>query len=599
MDIKFLRGLLAALPSTRDDKTFYYTTDSHQLWLGNYLLSNEVTADQFNALETRVKALEDADFQGQIDAIEEQLKSFGTSETITALDGRVTALEQWKAGLPEYVTKSVYDAHLTAQGEKDAAQDKALNDYKAEMVETLKGYQTTIPAETYDAFGAAAQALEDAKDYTDEEITGLEFALSEDGKTLELKNKAGTAVATLDTTDFVVDGMLTSVVADQTNNKLTFTWNTVSGIQETEIELSSIADIYTGSTNADEVNVVVSNTNAISATVGANVKADIAKGVDAQGRVTTLEGKVDVEKVSTAIATATADMATNANVDKKLEDYTKTSDLGDLATRDEADLNLGQYMKTADHETFVSGNAVLQSGITAAKVGQYDEVKSVVDTNKAVWDAKQAALTADQLEATNSGITAAKVAQYDEVKNTVDTNKAAWSAKQNALSEAQLAAANSGITAAKVGQYDALKSTVDENKAVWDKAGTALQAEAISDMATKTFVANTYVAKEGYYAYSAADQQRIATLEAKPAAGILSTDIEAWNAEKGAKELAGQKATLAEVKAAYIGETNTKLIDVVKAVNMLAEGSEATDKVVEDVATNVKDIEAQLTWGSF
>ena len=71
---------------------------------------------------------------------------------------------------------------------------------------------------------AEAKVLEDAKTYTNEEIVGLEFALSEDGKTLELKNKAGTAVATLDTTDFVVDGMLSSVVADQANNKLTFTY---------------------------------------------------------------------------------------------------------------------------------------------------------------------------------------------------------------------------------------------------------------------------------------------------------------------------------------------------------------------------------------
>ena len=80
---------------------------------------------------------------------------------------------------------------------------------------------------------------------------------------------------------------------------------------------------------------------------------------------------------------------------------------------------------------------------------------------------------------------------------------------------------------------------------------------------------------------------------------IADTDIEAWNAEKGAKELAGQKTTLDEVKTTYIGDTKTKLVDVVKAVNMLAEGTEATDKIVETVATNVKDIEAQLTWGSF
>ena len=73
-----------------------------------------------------------------------------------------------KTELDNYVTKTVYDAHLETQSEKDAAQDKALTDYKAEMVETLKGYQTTIPAETYDAYGSAAQALADAKKYADD-----------------------------------------------------------------------------------------------------------------------------------------------------------------------------------------------------------------------------------------------------------------------------------------------------------------------------------------------------------------------------------------------------------------------------------------------
>lgn len=147
-------------------------------------------------------------------------------------------------------------------------------------------------------------------------------------------------------------------------------------------------------------------------------------------------------------------------------------------------------------------------------------------------------------------------------------------------------ATKDNLTAGEVGAY----TKEEVNSAI---------ATATTDMATKTFVANTYVAKEGYFAYSKADQDRIVAIEAKPAMNILATDINAWNAEKGAKELAGQKATLDDVKNAYIGSTKTKLADVVKAVNMLAEGTEATDKVVETVATNVKDIETQLTWGSF
>ena len=485
MNVKFLRGSYSGYQAlaTKDANTLYFCEDG-KLFLGTNLIAeiNDTDPSKVNEL------------------IAEALKA--------------------------YYTKTEIDALLKTINDKNDAQDKALSDYKTEMVETLKGYQTVIPAETYDAYGSAAQALEDAKTYTNDEIIGLEFALSEDGKTLELKNKAGTAVATLNTTDFVVDGMLSSVVADQENNKLTFTWNTDSGIQVTEIELSSIADIYKGS-EGTEIKVAVSNENVISATLTDTVKADIAKGVDAQGRVATLEGKVDVEKVSTAIATATADMATNAGVDAKL----------------------ANYVTTAAHEAFVSGNAVLQSGITADKVANYDEVKSTVDTNKATWDKAGTALQA------------ADLADYAK--------------------------------------------TADVNSAI---------ATATTDMATKTHVADNYVAKEGYVAFTSEEKTKLASLEnyddtelagrvgvveAKPAMNITAEQITAWDGEVGAKELAGQKATLAEVKEAYIGDTNAKLVDVVKAVNMLAEGSEATDKAVETVTTNVKDIAAQLTWGTF
>ena len=151
---------------------------------------------------------------------------------------------------------------------------------------------------------------------------------------------------------------------------------------------------------------------------------------------------------------------------------------------------------------------------------------------------------------------------------------------------------------------------------------------ATTDMATKTYVSDNYVAKAGYVEFTTEEKNKLAGLsnyddtalagrvstlegemdsaegrldviEAKPAMDITSDDISAWNAEKGAKELTNTKTTLTEVKNTYIGDTNAKLVDVVKAVNQLAEGSSATDKVVESVATNVKDIAAQLTWGTF
>ena len=75
MDVKFLRGLAASYAAIvdKDSKTFYYTTDDSKLYLGSLLLSNEITAAQFEALEGRVATLE----------------------------GKVSTLEEWKALLVE------------------------------------------------------------------------------------------------------------------------------------------------------------------------------------------------------------------------------------------------------------------------------------------------------------------------------------------------------------------------------------------------------------------------------------------------------------------------------------------------------------------
>lgn len=88
-------------------------------------------------------------------------------------------------------------------------------------------------------------------------------------KTIKLYDRDDTtkaAIATLDATEFIADGMLQSVVADEAKNELVFTWNTDAGVTTTTIPFNKIADIYTGKAT-DEITVAVSNTNEISATL--------------------------------------------------------------------------------------------------------------------------------------------------------------------------------------------------------------------------------------------------------------------------------------------------------------------------------------------
>ena len=71
----------------------------------------------------------------------------------------------------------------------------------------------------------------------------ITFALND--KVLELKGKDNALVASIDLSDFAVDGMVNSVSYDEQTHTITIAWNTDAGITQTEINLSSLIDIYT------------------------------------------------------------------------------------------------------------------------------------------------------------------------------------------------------------------------------------------------------------------------------------------------------------------------------------------------------------------
>lgn len=51
--------------------------------------------------------------------------------------------------------------------------------------------------------------------------------------------------ASIDASDFIKDGMISSVSYDKDTHKLTITWNTSAGHDETVIDLSGLVDVYT------------------------------------------------------------------------------------------------------------------------------------------------------------------------------------------------------------------------------------------------------------------------------------------------------------------------------------------------------------------
>ena len=72
-----------------------------------------------------------------------------------------------------------------------------------------------------------------------------EITFSLNGNVLELKGKGDALVASMDLSKFAVDGMVNSVSYDEKTHTITIAWNTDAGITQTEINLSSLIDVYT------------------------------------------------------------------------------------------------------------------------------------------------------------------------------------------------------------------------------------------------------------------------------------------------------------------------------------------------------------------
>ena len=309
MDVKFLKGTWAQYQaSTKTDETTfaYITTGEHagELYFGKYndghkLLSNEVTLAAFNALEARVKALEDASFQDQIDAINETLKSIATSDTVTALAQRVSDIEAQEA--------------------------------------TWNGKQNALDAGQLAAVNSGINADK---------------------------------VADYDETKQTVDNFFASDAA-------------IEGAIDTLKEIANY------------------------------IATDKEGAADITARVGALEGKVDVEKVTTAISDAieaqdlkalakkdtiaTADIDDKAVTKAKLEDSVQASlaladtalqshqDISHLATKQEVKaVNDGLDNLQVQHDTFeneVYTSAVFTSGITANLVAQITTNKETIAQN--------------------------------------------------------------------------------------------------------------------------------------------------------------------------------------------------------------------------
>lgn len=365
MNVSFKKGLKAALPSTRDANTFYYVSDEFALYLGDHLISNEVTAAQFTALTNRVSAIETADFQAQINAILETLKSIATSDTVQAINDRLAEVEK------DYLTSA---DKKDLQGEIDA-DVKVVTDYIAANEAAwsektdISGLEQRMTA--VEGVADAAQTAQEVSDAIDAKLAAAN--LGQYTTEQEVKDIVDGVIKTATDKD-TLDSLVELVEYIDTHSGEATQMATSIGVLEgkvSSLEQAPAAGI--GSTD-------ISNWNSTKTTVDTN-KATWDKA----GTALQAADKAELEgKISAKADAATAALKSEVEaVDAKFADYTKTTDLGDLATKDEADLNLDQYAKTADI------SADIAKGVAAKEVT--DTLKSAAFAETTAFDAAGAA----------------------------------------------------------------------------------------------------------------------------------------------------------------------------------------------------------------
>lgn len=279
------------------------------------------------------------------------------------VEGTKTAL-----GLKNAAYETVENLNATAKGYADAVEAKLPTsaDYGVltitgkDAVKVTEGQNPEVSL-ALDASGnvvlsqseTGLKAVIDLSAYrliTDDQDTTYGLAYDSENKVIKLV--AGGTDLEIPASDFVADGMLQSVVADKENNTLTFTWNTDGGATITTVNLTDIADIYTGKAGTT-VTVAVSNTNEISAEVNAksitsaHLADDLVTAINKDDNTTYTFAKTankfeftvtpsegDAQTVTlNAGALAGKDKIAESDIEGTIA-HTKINGLGALATKD-------------------------------------------------------------------------------------------------------------------------------------------------------------------------------------------------------------------------------------------------------------------------
>lgn len=422
-NVKFLRGASSSYTAlaTKDERTFYYTTDDHQLYLGAVKLSNGADLEQaitrISTNESEIAAIKTAlgtltqtafnELKGRMDAAEAEINTLktGKADKATTLAGYGISDAYTKAQVDDIVAtiESGDSAIGTTIGQIRGDVDTIKADYlkKADKEELQSQITENANAITLLTDGADPEKVDGVKDliaYVEThgaEVTGLQKAIA------EAKKAAEDAQDTADSAQGYAEG-----VAGNLAQEITDRTNAVSGLQ------TQIDGIKTTAEKA-------ATQEALQAEI------DRATGVESglNTRLQTVETVIgEVESITTAIETAKGEaIATAAG------DATNKADAAKNASKAYTDEEIEKITLTtgsANGTVAFKGQDVVVKGLGGAA---YTDA-SAYDAVGSAEAAKGEAIAIAATDATNKANSAVATAAADatEKANTAETNAKAY-----------------------------------------------------------------------------------------------------------------------------------------------------------------------------
>lgn len=394
--------------------TFYTDNDEIESIIKDYVGTGVTTANTVTAQLDAINAEIDADKVKAGDAIEVSSAANGTTVSVkydnsTIVLNSSSALSVASSALTPYVGSNAVSVETGT----------------TEHTISLK-INTSDKVLTQDANGLLANLT-------------LKYETGGGQPEIQLIGKGNEVIGRVDATNFIKDSFLSGVTYDAQTQVLTFAWNTESGIEQTNVNLSGLVDTYTAASgiavsNNQFTGVVDSNSEKVVTGAGESATASVLS-VGADGfRVDNIQNAIDykyglatayTDSAKTVVTGSTYITVTPGTAAATGTTYTVAS--SGLATSDEltTETNNRTSADTAIHTIMGQSDTGYTQNTTANYISGASSLNNadvILDTNLKALSGKVDNLSSDSLSGVTVNGTNATVTDHVAIVNLSGSN---------------------------------------------------------------------------------------------------------------------------------------------------------------------------------